>query len=239
MAGFACAAGGVSANQALKAEFEVRLDRMSKDAIHRKWLKPQAVYGYFPANSDGDTLVVYDPREAGNGARPRTELARFTFPRQAEYERLCISDYFAPVGSGNTDVVAFQVVTVGHGADEQFAERQARGDYSEAYYVHGLAVEAAEATAAFTHAHIRRELNLPDDGGRRYSWGYPACPDLAQHELVFRLLPQTAELGLSLTPAFQLVPEQSTAAIVVHHPDAKYYSMKLSRLEQLELAASS
>ncbi|MBI5879955.1 MAG: methionine synthase [Chloroflexi bacterium] len=222
---------------ALKAEFDARLDRMSKDAIRRKWLKPQAAYGYFPANSEGDTLVVYDPREAGNGARPRTELARFAFPRQSEFEHLCISDYFAPADSGLTDVVALQVVTVGHAADEQFAALQARGDYSEAYFAHGLAVEAAEAAATYTHAHIRRELNLADDRGRRYSWGYPACPDLAQHALVFRLLPQTAELGLSLTSAFQMVPEQSTAAIVVHHPDAKYYSMKLSRLEQLEASS--
>jgi 5-methyltetrahydrofolate--homocysteine methyltransferase len=201
------------------------------------------VYGYFPANSDGDTLIVYDPQDLSgfqnspglrNGNRPHNEIARFTFPRQEEYERLCLSDYFAPVGSGVVDVIAFQVVTVGRVSDDHFAELQAKHEYSEAYFFHGLAVEAAEATAEYVHQHIKRELGLTKEQGRRYSWGYPACPDLAQHELVFKLLPQTSELGMELTSAFQLVPEESTAAMVAHHPDAKYYSMKLSRLEQLE-----
>ncbi len=232
----------------LKAEFEARLDRMTREMIRTRLLEPQGVYGYFPANSDGDTLIVYDPQDLSglgdltglrNGNRPHTELARFTFPRQRDYERLCIADYFAPVDSGIVDVAAFQVVTVGPAADEQFEELQARGEYSEAFFLHGLSVEAAEATAEYVHQHIRRELNIAPEQGRRYSWGYPACPDLSQHALVFKLLPQTSELGISLTSAFQLVPEQSTAAIIAHHPEAKYYSMKMSRLEQLEAEMAS
>jgi 5-methyltetrahydrofolate--homocysteine methyltransferase len=219
----------------LKGDFDARLDRMSREAMRTKILEPQAVYGYFPVNADGDSLVVYDPREIGtDGTRPKSEIARFTFPRQADYERLCIADYFAPVDSGVVDVAAFQVVTVGKAADEKFEEMQSRSEYSEAFFLHGLSVEAAEATASYLHQHVRRELNIAADRGKRYSWGYPACPELAQHALVFKLLPQTAEFGITLTSAFQLVPEQSTAAIVVHHPEAKYYSMKMSRIEQLE-----
>jgi 5-methyltetrahydrofolate--homocysteine methyltransferase len=131
------------------------------------------------------------------------------------------------------DVVAFQVVTVGHGADEKFQQLQDKGDYSEAYFLHGLSVETAEATAEYVHQHVRRELNLDPKRGKRYSWGYPACPDLADHQKVFALLPQVNELGMELSAAYQLIPEQSTAAIVVHHPAAKYYAVGVSRVEQL------
>jgi 5-methyltetrahydrofolate--homocysteine methyltransferase len=132
------------------------------------------------------------------------------------------------------DVVAFQVVTVGQQATERFDGLQAKGDYSEAYFTHGLAVQTAEATADYLHAHIRRELRLREDQGKRYSWGYPAIPELEDHRKVFQLLPAvTAELGMSLSPAYQLIPEQSTAAIIVHHEDAKYYSVGESRVEQL------
>jgi 5-methyltetrahydrofolate--homocysteine methyltransferase len=131
------------------------------------------------------------------------------------------------------DLVALQVVTVGLEATERFDELQAKGDYSEAYYLHGLAVQTAEATAEYLHQHIRRELGLPEGQGKRYSWGYPAIPELEDHRKVFDLLPVETELGMSLTSAYQLVPEQSTAAIIVHHPDAKYYSIGESRVEQL------
>jgi 5-methyltetrahydrofolate--homocysteine methyltransferase len=218
----------------LKAEFDARLDRMKREAIRSGYLKPQAVYGYFPAQSSGDTLIVYDPQAyAGNGHKTTIEIARFEFPRQQGQDHLALSDYFAPVESGITDVVAFQVVTVGHGADQKFQELQGKGDYSEAYFLHGLSVEAAEATAEYVHQHVRRELNLDVKRGKRYSWGYPACPDLADHQKVFALLPQANELGLELSAAYQLIPEQSTAAIVVHHPAAKYYAVGVSRVEQL------
>ena len=218
----------------LKADFDARLDRMKREAIGSGYLKPQAVYGYFPAQSSGDTLIIYDPPSyAGNGHKVLREITRFEFPRQPGQDHLCLSDYFAPVDSGVVDVVALQVVTVGRGAAERFRDLQSKGDYSEAYFSHGLSVEAAEATAEYVHRHVRRELNLDAKRGKRYSWGYPACPDLADHQKVFALLPQVNELGLELSAAHQLIPEQSTAAIVVHHPAAKYYSVGVSRVEQL------
>ncbi len=214
----------------LRAQFEQRLARMEAHALAHGWLRPQAVYGYFPCQSEGDELIVYAPDSAMAG-RPR-EIARFGFPRQEGGDGLCIADYFAPTDSGQMDVVAFQVVTVGSEATERFDALQAAGDYSEAYYTHGLAVQTAEATAEWLHRRIRQELDI-GDRGKRYSWGYPACPDLEDHAKVFRLLPAERELGMSLTSAFQLVPEQSTAAIVVHHPQARYFSVGGSRVEQL------
>jgi 5-methyltetrahydrofolate--homocysteine methyltransferase len=233
----------------LEAEFEARLARMQKDAIRDKTLRPQAVYGYFPCNSQGDDLVVWDwqafnENGAGaqslaplqNGQQALTELARFTFPRQPGGEHLCLSDYFAPVESGQVDTVALQVVTVGAAATEAFDKLQAANEYSEAYFFHGLAVQTAEAAANFVNRQVvNKELGIPPGQGKRYSWGYPACPDLRDHETVFKLLPgAAADLGLSLTASYQLVPEQSTAAIVVHHPDAKYYSVgSLDRTAQI------
>jgi 5-methyltetrahydrofolate--homocysteine methyltransferase len=215
----------------LKAEYEVRLDKMKRQALAEGWLKPRAVYGYWPVQADGDELVVYEPGSVQSGSP--AEQTRFTFPRQADGEHLCLADYFAPVDSGVMDVVALQVVTVGPAATERFERLQAKGDYSEAYFGHGLSVQTAEATADYLHAHIRRELGLGVEQGKRYSWGYPAIPELADHARVFELLPAESELGMSLTTAFQLVPEQSTAAIIVHHPDAKYYNIGETRVEQL------
>jgi 5-methyltetrahydrofolate--homocysteine methyltransferase len=229
----------------LEVEFEERLARMRREALRDKWLEPKGVYGYFPAQSDGDDLVIYDPEPfnaASDGKQPELrEIARLGFPRQPERfpERLCISDYFAPVGSGVVDVVPLQVVTVGDAATERFDAAQADDEYTEGYYFHGLAVQTAEATANYVHEHIRRELGIPVERGKRYSWGYPACPDLEDHRTIFDLLPAEAELGMSVTSAFQLVPEQSTAAIVVHHPAAKYYSVGVDRTEQLMAEASS
>ena len=222
----------------LEAEFEARLERMGKEAIREKTLRPQAVYGYFPANSDGDDLIIWDWRpfeQHRNGSGPeRREVARFSFPRQSQGEYLCISDYFAPVDSGQVDTVALQIVTVGEGASQKFEAMQNADNYSEAYFFHGLAVQTAEATAVYVHRHVTRELGIPTDQGKRYSWGYPACPDLEDHQLVLRMLPQARDLGLSLTESYQWVPEQSTAAIVVHHPDAKYYSVgNLDRTAQI------
>jgi 5-methyltetrahydrofolate--homocysteine methyltransferase len=214
----------------LRAEFEERLSRMQSRAQHEDWLHPQAVYGYFPCNADGDVLLVYEPKV--DKETSRQVVARFTFPRQEGQERLSVADYFAPVDSGVVDMVALQVVTVGHGATEHFDALQAAGDYGEAYYTHGLAVQTAEATAEWAHRWIKKELEI-GDRGKRYSWGYGACPDLEDHAQVFKLLPAEQSLGMSLTSAFQLVPEQSTAAIVVHHPDARYFAIGGSRVEQL------
>ena len=215
----------------LQKEFDDRLKKMTKQAMREHWLKPQGIYGYFPCQADGDDLIVYDP-ETVNSASP-DELKRFAFPRQPYDDHLCLADYFAPVDSGKLDVVAFQVVTVGGEATERFDGLQAAGDYSEGYFTHGLAVQTAEATAEYLHQHIRRELGLPEGQGKRYSWGYPAIPELEDHRKVFDLLPAEKELGMQLTPAYQLIPEQSTAAIIVHHKAAKYYSVGESRVEQL------
>jgi 5-methyltetrahydrofolate--homocysteine methyltransferase len=223
----------------LQKEFDARLDKMKREALKTGWLKPQAVYGYFPCQADGDNLVIYSPlpegrvpeRVEGLGGR---EISRFSFPRQPYGDFLALSDYFASVDSGQMDVVAFQVVTVGLEATKRFDAMQAKGDYSEAYFTHGLAVQTAEATAEYLHRHICRELGLADGQGKRYSWGYPAIPELEDHRKVFDLLPAVeSELGMTLSPAYQLIPEQSTAAIIVHHKDAKYYSVGESRVEQL------
>jgi 5-methyltetrahydrofolate--homocysteine methyltransferase len=127
-------------------------------------------------------------------------------------------------------------VTVGEVATKQFDMLQSAHEYSEAYFFHGLAVQTAEAAANYVNRMVvNKGLNIPTGQGKRYSWGYPACPDLKDHELVVKLLPQTVkQLGMHLTASYQWVPEQSTAAIVVHHPDAKYYSVgSLDRAEQI------
>ncbi len=176
--------------------------------------------------------MLFDPATV-NSASP-DELTRFSCPRQPYADHLCLADYFASAGSGKLDVVALQVVTVGAAATERIETLQARGEYSEAYFAHGLAVQTAEATADYVHGHIRRELGIGPTQGKRYSWGYPAIPNLEDHAKVFRLLPAaTQELGMSLSSAYQLIPEQSTAAIIVHHKQAKYYSIGELRVEQL------
>ena len=220
--------------ETLRAQFDARLASMTAEAQKSGWLQPQAVYGYFPCQADGNDLLIYDPAGVKDAAMAADlpVVGRFSFPRQDGEDHLCIADYFAPRESGLLDVVALQVVTVGEGATQRFEELQAAGDYSEAYFMHGLAVQTAEATAAWLHDRVQKELGR-GPRGKRYSWGYGACPELNDHATVFDLLPAAQELGMSLTPAFQLVPEQSTAAIIVHHPAAKYYTIGGSRVEQL------
>jgi 5-methyltetrahydrofolate--homocysteine methyltransferase len=210
-------------------EFEPRLQRYQTEALRGDLLQPGVVYGYFPAAGLGDDVVLYDP------ANPRSEIARMTFPRQIGGEHLSLADYLRePREGGASDVVALQIVTIGSNATQRSEALQAAGDYSESYFVHGFSVQSAEALAEYTHRRIRQELRLERDRGKRYSWGYGACPDLEQHALVFRLLDATAKIGVRLTQAFQIVPEQSTAAIVMHHPRAAYFNAAATR----ELAAS-
>ena len=213
--------------ETLQAEMETRLAAMWPDA--GTYLKPQAVYGYFPAQSEGNDLVIYDPAAPAD----LREIARFSFPRQPKGLGLCLADYFAPVGGAVPDVAAFQVVTVGAQAAEQFGALDEAGAYSEAYFVHGLASQVTEAAAEWVHHHIREELGLPPEQGKRYSWGYPACPDLEGHRILFTLLPAEALLGMGLSSAAQLIPEHSTAALVVHHPAARYFSVTFLEAQKL------
>jgi 5-methyltetrahydrofolate--homocysteine methyltransferase len=176
------------------------------------------VYGYFPCHAEGNDLVVLDP------AHRKELLARFSFPRQPDENRLCLADYFrAEPGS---DVVAFQVVTVGPEASRLAEEWNARGDYARSLYLHGLAVETAEALADLWHARVLRELGLAEGQGKRYSPGYPAWPQLEDQRLLWRLLDPERSIGVSLTSADQMVPEASTSAVVIHHPAAVYYAVR-------------
>jgi 5-methyltetrahydrofolate--homocysteine methyltransferase len=152
------------------------------------------------------------------------ELGRLAFPRQEVHDRLSIPDYFRTVDDDERDIVAFQVVTAGHESQARIDELQAAGEYAEAYYTHGMAIAATEGLAEAVHRRVKRELGIDDKQGRRYSWGYPACPDLDHHALVCDLLDASEAIGVGLTSAYQLDPEQSTAAIVVHHPSAIYFS---------------
>jgi 5-methyltetrahydrofolate--homocysteine methyltransferase len=216
--------------RAVRDVFEPTLRRLTSEVLRDRWLAPQAVYGFFPVQAEGNDLIVYDPAAFESDGGGLRQLSRFHFPRQEGRERLCIADYFRPVDSGQVDVVAFQAVTVGEEATRRIDALRERDEVTEAYYVHGLAAEAAEATAEWLHRRLRRELGLAEGQGKRYSWGYGACPDLDDHAALFKILPAES-LGMELTSAFQLVPEQSTAAIIVHHPEAKYYAVAASRSE--------
>ncbi len=206
----------------VKEDFEPRLADLLRRMRLERTLQPRAIYGYFPCWSEGDALVVLDPTDHSR------EMARFDFPRQPAGERLCLADYFAPRDSRPIpDIVAFQVVTMGQRATEQIDALQAKGEYATAYYLHGLSVQMAEAMADYVNARIRTELGFDDpESCRRYSWGYPAIPDLEDHAKLFTLLPIADSIGVTITESFQFVPEQSTAALVVHNPAAVYFSVR-------------
>ncbi len=222
-------AKGEAWERIVREEFAPRLDAYQRRAEAGELLLPRAVYGYFPVAGFGDDVIVFAPDD-----RTR-EIARFRFTRQVGGEHLCLADYLRePVDGAASDVIALQVVTVGGVAGPAVDEAQARGDYSESYFLHGFAVQAAEALAESLHRRIRGELGLGPERGKRYSWGYGACPDLSQHQDVWRLLDAERAIGTSLTEAFQIVPEQSTAAIVVHHPQATYFNAAAVR--ELSLA---
>jgi 5-methyltetrahydrofolate--homocysteine methyltransferase len=216
-------AHGEAFQRLVREDFEPRLERMLREARQRRYMEPKAVYGYYPCQSSGNELIMYDPQDHAK------ELARFSMPRQPDQERLCLADYFVSVESGRKDVVALQVVTIGQKTTDLIDELQARGDYSAAYYIHGLGAEMAEGMAEYVHRIVRRELGLPAEQGKRYSWGYPAIPDLEDHVKLFQVLPARETIGVDLTISHQLVPEQSTAAIVVHHPKAVYFSVRQAR----------
>jgi 5-methyltetrahydrofolate--homocysteine methyltransferase len=215
---------GPEYERTVREEFAPTLERLKREAHEERWLKPEAVYGYFPVQSSGNDVIVYDAAAYQSDGGSLREIARFHFPRMVGRERLCLADYIRSVDSGDVDVLPLQVVTVGDAATRRFEQLQSAGEYSEAYYSHGLSVETAEAVAEWMHRKVKAELGI--ETGKRYSWGYGACPDLDDHATVFRLLPAKEALGMELTEAFQLVPEQSTAALVIHHPEAKYYAVR-------------
>ncbi len=207
------------------------LERLKLQAKAERLLEPKVVYGYFPCNAEGNDLVIYREDQ-------RTEWLRFTFPRQKDDRFLCLSDYFAPKGSGKVDVIPFHMVTMGKRASEHSAALYAANDYKEYLYFHGLSVETAEALAELWHKKIREELGIAGKDakeikrlfsqgyqGSRYSFGYPACPNLEDHAKLFQLL-QPERIGVHLTEEFMLEPEQSTDALIVHHPEAKYFAVK-------------
>ena len=217
--------------------------KLEEDIIAAGWFEPKVVYGYFPAQGDGNDIVVYDPSQWSDGRpRPSTpgsepkELLRFTFPRQKEGRRLCISDFFAAPSSGKMDVLGLSLVTIGPKASVETQRLFESGEYTRYLYLHGLSVETAEALAEFHHKKMREELGISAEDsphirdlfhqkyqGSRYSFGYPACPHLEDQTKLFALLKPEENVGVRLTSAFLLEPEQSTSAIVVHHPGAKYF----------------
>jgi 5-methyltetrahydrofolate--homocysteine methyltransferase len=214
-------AHGAEFQRLVREEFEPRLARMLREARLRQYLHPKAAYGYFPVRAEGNDLIVYDPVEQDRA------IERFVFPRQPGGERLCLADYFR-TPDGSPGVMALQVVTMGARASEAIEQVQAAGDFAEAYFLHGFSVQMAEAMAEYVNRQVRRDLGLSPTGdqGRRYSWGYAAIPELADHERVFKLLGVPEAIGVTLTEAHQLVPEQSTAAIVVTHPGAVYFAVR-------------
>jgi 5-methyltetrahydrofolate--homocysteine methyltransferase len=196
--------------------FAPRLERMWRE---QDYLHPRARLGYFPCNADGNELVIFDPED------PERELERLVFPRQPRHDRICLADFYRPLASGERDVVALQGVTVGPEVTELIERLEGEGEFAEQLYVHGLGVQSAEGLAEWLHSEVRRQLAIDLDQGRRYSWGYPACPDQSEHEKVWRLL-DLEEIGMTLSGGYAVMPEQSTVAIVAHHPQAVYFGMK-------------
>jgi 5-methyltetrahydrofolate--homocysteine methyltransferase len=214
---------------------------LEEEIIASRWFEPKVVWGYFPAQGDGNDVVVYGP-EAGEqgsvvkGVPPDKEFLRFTFPRQREGRKLCISDFFAPKSSGKMDVIGLSLVTIGSKASIETQRLFEGGEYTKYLYLHGLGVETAEALAEYHHKLMRQELGIAGEDsphirdlfhqkyrGSRYSFGYPACPNLEDQTKLFALLHPEENVGVRLTSGFLLEPEQSTSAIVVHHPAAKYF----------------
>lgn len=214
-----------------RAEVDPILNRLIERSEREGILRPQAVYGYFPCNSDGNDLIIYHDPE-GKSVR-----CRFTFPRQPKGRHICLADFYRPLASGQVDVAGFQLVTIGqHAAD--FARELFKTDqYQEYLYWHGLNVESTEGLAEYIHKLVRSELGFSREDARsmhemlkqgyrgsRYSFGYPACPNLADQDKILELL-DAARIGVILGDEDQLWPEESTSAIIAHHPQAKYFTM--------------
>lgn len=214
-----------------RAEVDPIFNRLVEQNQQENILRPQAVYGYFPCRSEGEDLIIYtDP----SGSKER---CRFTFPRQKTERKLCIADFFRPTDSDEIDVAGFQLVTVGQHASDYARELFSKDSYQDYLYWHGMNAEGAEGLAEFIHKRIRVELGFgkedareitdlikQDYRGSRYSFGYPACPNLADQDKILDLL-EASRINVVLGDEDQLWPEDSTSAIVVHHPDAKYFGV--------------
>ena len=222
---------GPSYDELVETEGRPRLRELLSRVQAEGIMNAAVVHGYFPAVSKGDDLIVLDPESGG-------ERCRFTFPRQRRDRRLCLADFWRPQESGEPDVVAFQVVTMGSHVSEVAGELFARNAYREYLELHGLSVQLTEALAEHWHARVRAELGFADEDatdltgilklehrGARYAWGYPACPDVEDQTKVADLL-DWGRIGVELSEEYQLTPEQSTSAIIAHHPEAKYFAAR-------------
>lgn len=217
--------GNLEFNDWIEEQARPIFERLQKELA--TVLQPKVAWGYFPCASSGNDLIIFEEDQ-------KTERLRFTFPRQRDGKRLCISDFFSP----ELDTVAFHIVTVGGETSKHERELFDKGEFQDYLFVHGMGVESAEALAEYWHKQVRHELGIdqddPDDKkllfsakyqGARYSFGYPACPNLEDQAKLFELL-KPEEIGIELTEEFMLNPEQSTSAIIVHHPEAKYFNVK-------------
>ena len=234
--------GGPTYEELVEKEGQPRLRAWLEKIQTDSLLEAAVVYGYFPAVSEGDDLVILhhgaeNSADGGSGSVPGTERMRFSFPRQSRDRHLCLSDFIASKESGKVDVVPFQLVTMGNKISQAAAELYAANDYRNYLELHGLSVQLTEALAEFWHARVREELGFSDEDpdnvsgyfkldyrGARYSFGYPACPNLEDRIKLVELLRPEA-IGVELSEELQLHPEQSTDAMVLHHPEAKYFSV--------------
>src|SRR5579871_1877056 len=223
----------------VEEKFRPVLRNLQNEGIESGLFAPAVVWGYFPAQSEGNDVVVYkapSPESRVPSQTAKEELLRFTFPRQREGRRLSIADFFAPKSSGKVDVIGLSLVTIGPKASVETQRLFEGGEYTKYLYLHGLSVETAEALAEWHHKKMREELGIAGEDapeirdlfhqkyrGSRYSFGYPACPNLEDQTKLFALLKPEENVGVRLTSGFLLEPEQSTSAIVVHHPGAKYF----------------
>jgi 5-methyltetrahydrofolate--homocysteine methyltransferase len=217
----------------VEQKFRPIKQQLEGEVIASGLFEPKVVYGYFPCQSEGNDVIVYDP---GAGPSAAKELLRFTFPRQREGRKLSIADFFAAKKSRKMDVIGLSLVTIGAKASVETQRLFEGGEYTKYLYLHGLSVETAEALAEYHHKQMRQELGIAGEDsshirdlfhqkyrGSRYSFGYPACPNLEDQTKLFALLHPEENVGVRLTSGFLLDPEQSTSAIVAHHPAAKYF----------------
>jgi 5-methyltetrahydrofolate--homocysteine methyltransferase len=214
----------------IEEKYQPVLEELEKEVAAREWFEPKAVYGYFACQAEGNDVVLYDSPQT------RNPVERFTFPRQREGRRLSIADFFLGKDSGQFDVIGLSVVTIGSRASEETKKLFDAGEFTKYLYLHGLSVETAEALAELFHKNVRQELGIAGDDaprigdlfhqkyrGSRFSFGYPACPNLEDQTKIFALLQPEKNIGVRLTSGYHMDPEQSTSAIIVHHPQAKYF----------------